>query len=791
MPRGFRGSGGCCENLFRLLLLERRSIFSHGGRSLTTLTSNGTWSGPTLARSPFRGSVKQLGSGAGKQVGFISRKQTAAAVALEAELTPTYRQGHLSGAKQGDEAVKEAQRFGMTLRALVSKLRRVHRRPSPLVSREALDSFRTLHSIKPDGIRLISFHDLGTLFAVSMKLEPQRAQNILQELSLHAPLQARDAHVMLNSASRLCTIDELHTLYDTFFQMASPTIDLLHTLLQKYESHDTLTLDQYERISAEIQATSSCDVQMHDWLLSRKCRLFARACPHEDVAWLVNELKGMRFASNALHNATVDDMLYCFHITKKFQLIPPAIEYVIQHDFHLEDSTYGALVSDMAKSGQLQIAQELVQHTSHFSTSEKNKIYIQIIKNLVPLRRQNVPDWTTIVDIILENVRGCQLALGTTAYAAVISAYSSRHGSDAIHQLQRLFDGCESNVKSLKAVLYRLRGQGEAIAAGQLLMTLQKRQPGILSDIQLVSEKIIADIAATAPRTAIDLYLTLVDPTADRHEVLSRKIIQAAFEAGEPAFARSLLDSLASRGYQPTILQQTQMLLGYVQTDCLDAAESLVTRLEDGSLRDEPTVEMGNILINGYVKRGDTYNADRVFRRMLLDWRAKPDIVTFNTLLHGHALDGNFDRCRYLLDCMSSLGLWPDNISISTLLGGLTKANRIDAALSFLDRFMDTPLFKDMASNRSTADITGSLNQLLSAYALQGSLEGCERTFACLKSLNKVTCVSLQSMLIIYGKSDRRVEYRQTWEEMKQRGYTVEKGLRPIVSYWLERTRVE
>lgn len=93
-----------------------------------------------------------------------------------------------------------------------------------------------------------------------------------------------------------------------------------------------------------------------------------------------------------------------------------------------------------------------------------------------------------------------------------------------------------------------------------------------------------------------------------------------------------------------------------------------------------------NSLIDICVRCFDMPKAKRLFGWMLSgDATAKPDLITYSTIIKGFCKDKNIEEALEALQTMERTGIKADEVLFNSLLDGCCKANELDLAFKVFE----------------------------------------------------------------------------------------------------------
>jgi pentatricopeptide repeat protein len=109
-----------------------------------------------------------------------------------------------------------------------------------------------------------------------------------------------------------------------------------------------------------------------------------------------------------------------------------------------------------------------------------------------------------------------------------------------------------------------------------------------------------------------------------------------------------------------------------------------------GRLRDVP---VGNSVLVMYVKCGELGLA-----RMLFEKMEQRDLGTWNSMIFGCCLSGEWEEARRLLDGMRCEGTEPGVVTWNTLISSYTRSGDLDVAMELLERMEESGVAPDVVT---------------------------------------------------------------------------------------------
>ncbi|KAG5554397.1 hypothetical protein RHGRI_012054 [Rhododendron griersonianum] len=170
-------------------------------------------------------------------------------------------------------------------------------------------------------------------------------------------------------------------------------------------------------------------------------------------------------------------------------------------------------------------------------------------------------------------------------------------------------------------------------------------------------------------------------------------------------FGFSLLGGIFKYGYTPDAVTFTTLLNGFIAQDKVAEAVELFQKLVKkgeikpnvatyASLEDQeekgvhPDVVTYNSLIHGLCSCGQWKEANGMFREML-DIGISPDIVTFSVLVDALTKEGKAKEADEVIESLIQRGVHPNVITYSSLMNGYCLQGQMDEAMRVFNTMVD------------------------------------------------------------------------------------------------------
>lgn len=162
-------------------------------------------------------------------------------------------------------------------------------------------------------------------------------------------------------------------------------------------------------------------------------------------------------------------------------------------------------------------------------------------------------------------------------------------------------------------------------------------------------------------------------------------------------------------------IMPNEMTFGILLDACIDAKQMDYARRVFSDLRESGlslNVILYTTFIKGLLNAGELDEAMEILDEMCTKAIAKPDLVTFSTLIKAHASAGNVIVCARLLERMVKMGINPDAVLYNTILTG--------CSCKAMDPEQVMHIFAWLV-NKGLQPSTATLSVLVKAFALTKS----------------------------------------------------------------------
>ncbi|KAL8149939.1 hypothetical protein AgCh_006808 [Apium graveolens] len=149
------------------------------------------------------------------------------------------------------------------------------------------------------------------------------------------------------------------------------------------------------------------------------------------------------------------------------------------------------------------------------------------------------------------------------------------------------------------------------------------------------------------------IHLYIVKKDLQVSENLGNGLLNMYVKSGDMDSAEKLFDGIDMK----TVFSWTSMIEGYMQKGDGESASVFFDRMP------EKDVTAWNVMLNGFIAGNDLAAAEVLFRRA-----PEKDVVSWNCMIAGYAENKNFTRSLELFKEMMLADIWPDRITIGSLL---------------------------------------------------------------------------------------------------------------------------
>ncbi|KAL1288906.1 hypothetical protein HN51_057364 [Arachis hypogaea] len=166
----------------------------------------------------------------------------------------------------------------------------------------------------------------------------------------------------------------------------------------------------------------------------------------------------------------------------------------------------------------------------------------------------------------------------------------------------------------------------------------------------------------------------------------------------------------------------------------------------------ESLVFVQNGLLHMYAVCGDTESAHKVFESMV-----ERDLVAWNSVINGFALNGRPSEALTLFREMNMEGLEPDGFTVVSLLSACAELGALELGRRVHVFLLKVGLTENMHVN----------NSLLDFYAKCGSIREAKQVFGEMRKRNVVSFTSLIVGLAVNGFGEEALEFFKEMEEQR------------------------
>jgi len=199
-------------------------------------------------------------------------------------------------------------------------------------------------------------------------------------------------------------------------------------------------------------------------------------------------------------------------------------------------------------------------------------------------------------------------------------------------------------------------------------------------------------------------------------------IVGALAEAAQASKAEKLIMTMLDSGFHPDTRSFTGVIVAYARASKVEQAVKWLERMMERGI--QPDVPCFNAVLLAYANAADCEGAFRAMGMVESKARdecpyARPDVISFNTLISACAKAGQPKRAEEAFFQMEKRGLLPNHVTFSTVICAHARAGNPREAQSWLDA---------MLTRGCTPDAV-SYNSVLAAHAQVGDASAALEVF--------------------------------------------------------------
>merc|ERR1719387_971793 len=99
----------------------------------------------------------------------------------------------------------------------------------------------------------------------------------------------------------------------------------------------------------------------------------------------------------------------------------------------------------------------------------------------------------------------------------------------------------------------------------------------------------------------------------------------------------------------------------------------------------KPNIITYSTMLKGHCQNGDVQSGFKILQQIRMDPHLKPDEIMYNSLLDGCAQNNLVEEGLRLLKEMEAEQVWPSNFTLSILVKLMNRARRLDQAFSIVE----------------------------------------------------------------------------------------------------------
>ncbi|GMN29462.1 hypothetical protein TIFTF001_046343 [Ficus carica] len=246
----------------------------------------------------------------------------------------------------------------------------------------------------------------------------------------------------------------------------------------------------------------------------------------------------------------------------------------------------------------------------------------------------------------------------------------------------------------------------------------------------------------------IEMAKEVFEQIPRKNAVAWNSIIAGYSLKGDSKSCIELFKGMNGEGTRPTLTTFSSILLACTRSVQLQHGKCIHGYIVRNSI--ETDIYINNLLIDLYFKCGIVLSAKNVFEKI-----PKPDRVSWNVMISGYAMVGNYFEALGAYDTMKEVGVRPDSITFTSALPACSQ-------LAALEKGKE--IHKSIIQNKFENDEV-VMGALLDMYAKCGAVDAAVEVF---HRLPERDLVLWTSMITAYGSHGRAIEALKLFSEMQQ-----------------------
>ncbi|XP_047337260.1 pentatricopeptide repeat-containing protein At3g53360, mitochondrial [Impatiens glandulifera] len=403
--------------------------------------------------------------------------------------------------------------------------------------------------------------------------------------------------------------------------------------------------------------------------------------------------------SNFKTEQSSNDYISSFCNRNQFREALEAFDLLCKNtNFHVKPSTYARLLSACSSLGSLKLGRDVHNHMLTYGCQPD----IIIGNRLVTMYGKcgSMEDARKVFDEMPER--------NQVSWASIIAGYSQHgHGTDALQlfvEMRKL--GLMPDQFIFGSIIRACSSLVDIILGKQLHAQIIKSQAGY----ELISQNAL--LAMYSKLGLIDDAWNLFSSIASKDLISWSSIISGLWQTGYELEAMLCFKEMLSQcAYQPN-----EFVFGSVFSACGRLLEQdygrqiQVVSIKYGFGRDNYVICS---LADMYAKCGLLHSAKLAFSQI-----ERPDLVSWNTIIIGFACGGEIDEAMSFFSKMRELALFPDGITIRSLLCACTNHDSFHRGMQIHSFVIKTGLNLEISVSNTIISMYSRCYDLLSTFKI-------------------------------------------------------------------------
>ncbi|XP_077212454.1 pentatricopeptide repeat (PPR) superfamily protein [Tasmannia lanceolata] len=334
--------------------------------------------------------------------------------------------------------------------------------------------------------------------------------------------------------------------------------------------------------------------------------------------------------------------------------------------FRHDHNTYGLMISRLASSNHLRLAEQLVDRMKEEKCNFSEEIFLSMCR-----------------------------------------AYGRAHKPlDALRIFQKMKKfQCELTEKSYVTVFAILVGENQLKLAQRFYNYMKEMgiPPSVASFNVLI--KALCKNSGTLD-AAFRVFRQMPDCGCTPDSYTYGTLINGLCKLGKISKAQEMFEEMHVKGCSPTVVTYSSLIHGLCVSNRLDEAMKMIEEMSSKNI--EPNVVTYSSLMDGLCKGGWSLQAMELLEKMVSK-RHLPNMITYSTLVNGLCKEGKLQEALEVLDRMKLQGCKPDAGLYSKLINGLCDSCKFHEAANFLDEM----ILSGISPNRVTQSVHVKMHNMV------------------------------------------------------------------------------